>query len=550
MKKLYPLSLCLFALLALVACGENWYGSSSGDGSDVKSLRIDAENAFRDGKFKKSYEICEKIVRKDPTSSFGYYGMAKAGLWQYGISPLSVFSLIKPEKEGECPFMGEDLKTRNNYLQAMRKVFNALNELNRRDSLTVLWEFHEHGRKNRNWDSTFIITIEVDGQKVNKEVDLDERLSDFRKTFCGNSSSNDCSDTTSTGKKKFPLSDREFQNGYFGGVFLLSSFSQKFLNLFDTNNDGCITRKRDKDGENPATGPGYDYPASSGDWAKWGCAEKNKFDSPILLKCETDPITKEMKFGIDYAPVMEDLKDDLDEYYACVKACKENCDVKCQKELDDLNIADINDKIDNFEDLGDILNSMGIEGGEIEQYKAYASFYKIGVHRDVDGDGCIDEELLDGQDNDGDGLTNENSRLSSTDPEDGDLYGISPMNNSMYGNNYYKDNSNWEYNKPKDSKSPVSICNVPNCSKSPCTFPTCTLLLPDETGWVRVLNFTQKSYPDGTGDWTSNNPILKLDVAQDKNCKKYNLEYRKTRIGGCWPWYSQTQFEHYCNLKE
>jgi hypothetical protein len=140
MKKLYIFAL-YFALLVLAACGENWYGSSSiGGGSDVKSMRIDAENSFRKGDYKGSYKLCSLIVAKEPSSSFGYFGMAKASLWQYGVSPLSVFSLLKP-LEGECPFMGEDVNVRNDYLQAMRKIFNSLTELDRRDSLTALGSF-------------------------------------------------------------------------------------------------------------------------------------------------------------------------------------------------------------------------------------------------------------------------------------------------------------------------------------------------------------------------------------------------------------------------
>jgi len=541
MKKLYTLSLCLFALLVLVACGENWYGSGSGGGSDVKSLRLDAENAFRDGKYETSFNICKKITEIDPTSSFGYYGMARAGLWQYGINPLNIFGIIKT-KEDECPFMSEDIKTRNNYLQAMRKVFNSLTELDRRDSLTALWEFHEHGRKDRNWDSTFIIIIEVNSDKVNKEVDLDERLSDFRRIFCGGSSGNACSDTTSK-RKPFPLSDREYTSSYFGGILLLSSFSQWFLNLFDTNNDGCITRSPGTDRR-----PGIDYPSNASEWKKWGCKGSDKYDPPVLFKNEGG------KCVPDNSKILEDLQDDMNDYYKCVDTCRDKCDTKCQDKIDGLGIGDINNKIDEFgDDFGDIeniLNSMGIEGSEIEQYKANASFYKMGAHRDVDGDGCIDEELIDGLDNDGDGFINENSRISPT--EKGDPYrGISPMNNSMYGSNLYKDDSNWEYNQPEyfnlndpiERERLIPICNDPN-------YINCHIPEPNEYNWVTVLNFTQKKYPDGRRYWTSNNATLKLQVAQDKNCKTYKLPERIKLIGGCWPWYSQQQFDYYCNLKE
>jgi len=546
MKKLY-IAVLYFALLVLAACGENWYGNSPSGGSDIKSMRSDAESAFRKGDYKGSYTLCSLIVVKEPSSSFGYFGMAKAGLWQYGVSPLSVFSIIKP-LEGECPFMGEDIKVRNNYLQAMRKIFNALSELDRRDSLTALYEFHVRAKKDKGWARDTIFDVTIDNQQERQT--LDERLSDFRKTFCGNSPSNDCNDTTSGKRKPFPLSDREYKNSYFGGILLLSSFSKWFLDFFDTNKDSCLTRS-------PGVGriPGIDYPSSTAEWKKWGCVGTNglnskDFDLSISLKCPRDSITGEMSVVVDSKQILDDLNEDMQEYYECVYKCTKNCDTECKQEQ----IGDFNNKLDDFgdsfEDVSNILDGMGLGGSgdpdidqgslkdEIDKYKAYSSFYKMGTHFDEDGDGCIDEELLDGQDNDGDGFANENARLSPTDPND-KYYGISPMNNSMFGNNRYRDNTNWEYNKPVYFNQPVKICNAPDCS-------IFTMLPLNEEGWVTVINFTQKAYPDGKKYWTTNNADLKLRIVQDKDCSKYKLQDRINLIGGCWPWYSQQQFDEYC----
>jgi len=547
MKKLYIFAL-YFALLIIAACSDNLFGSSSpGGGSDIKSLRIDAENAFRKGDYEGSYIICKKITEIDPTLSFGYYGMAKAGLWWHGVNPLSIFSIVKPAKD-ECPFMGEEVKVRNNYLQAMRKIIPPLSELDRRDSLTALYELHVYARKNKGWDSTFIVTI---GDKQ-VSVNLNERLSisDFRKTFCDNSPSNDCNDTASTGKRKpFPLSDREYKSSYFGGILLLSSFSRWFLNFFDYNKDSCLTWNGGGQGI-----PGIDYPSTASEWQKWGCVGTNNYDLSVSLKCPRDSITGEMSVIIDTKQILDDLQRELEDYYKDVDNCTEACETKGIPD----EIGGFNDKIDDFDDafgeVADILNGLGLGGSgdpdidqgslkdEIDKYKAYASFYKMGTHYDEDGDGCIDEELLDGQDNDGDGFINENSRLSPTDPTN-PYYGISSMNNSMWGNNRYKDNSNWEYNKPMPIKptegKPVRICNSPDCS-------IFTDMPVDEDGWVTVINFTQKLYPDGKKYWTTRDANLKLEVAQDKDCSKYGLEYRKQKIGGCWPYYDQRKFKEYC----
>jgi hypothetical protein len=518
MKKLCTIALC-FALLALAACSDNLFGSSSGGsncGEDIKCLRTDAENAFRKGDYKGSYNFCEKIVKIDSTVSFGYYGMAKASLWQHDVTPLSVFSLVKLG-EDECPFMGKDVRVQNNYFQAMKKIVPVLSALDRRDSLTALYELYMQAKKN--------------GES------LDERLSWFKNTYCKDQ---DCKDTTNK-KESFPLSDREYKSSYFGGILLLSTFSKWFLGFFDNSEDGCIARRGERGKDNPGD-----------QWEKWGCEKADfDYDLSLSLKCSKDKTTGKMSVTIDSKQILDELQEELDKYYERVSNCTaEKCNDSVPNE-----IGNLNETIDNFggkdfKEVEDVLNGLGLAGSddlgedqkslkdEIEKYKAYAAFYKMGTHRDEDGDGCIDEELLDGQDNDGDGFINENSRLAPTDREH-PFYGISSINNSMYGDNLYKDDENWEYNKPVSFNHPVRICNAPDCS-------IFTDLPVNEEGWVTVINFTQLGYPDGSKYWTTRDMDLKLKVAQDTNCLEYNLEYRKNNIGGCWPYYDEPKFDRYC----
>jgi len=543
MKKLHTLLLCS-ALLVLAACsGDNLFGSSSSGnsdcGKDIKCLRLDAEKTFRDGKYQKSYEICQKIVEIDSTVSFGYFGMAKAGLWLHEINPLGIFSLVKTE-EGECPFMGEDVRVQNNYLQAMKKVIPVLSKLDRRDSLTALYEFHKRDSLSRvtngiGLDTTFIITVTVDGVSTNKSVSLDERLLEFRGVFCGGSPTGACSDTT-LGKKSFPLSDREYKSGYFGGILLLSTFSKAVLNFFDTNNDSCLTRRGGVNGV-----AGVDYPKDS-EWGKWGCISKDDYDLPISLKCPKDE-NGNMKVTINSDQILEELQKELDDYYDCVSKNPEACAEKIPD-----GIKDINKTIDNFDgdfkEVENVLGGLGLTTSddpdipslkdEIDKYKAYASFYKVGSYADEDGDGCIDEELLDGQDNDGDGFISENARLSPIDPNN-PLYYISPVNTI------------WN-NKPMRLPPPVRIYNSPD-------YGSYTELPPDPTtGLVTVIGFTQELYPNGNKYWTTRKMEDKLKVAQDKNCinpefgssLEEHLKYRIENIGGCWPYYDLERFRKHC----
>lgn len=553
MKKLCTIALCL-ALLIMVACSDNLFGSSSpSKDDDVKSLRIEAENAFRKGNYKKSYDICEMIVKKDPSYSFGYFGMAKSGLWLHGVNPFGIFSIIKTEDD-KCPFVGEDVKKQNNYFQAMKKVVPILDELYRRDTLTFLYGFHMRAKENKGWDTTFIITT-IDGKT--SYPNLNERLSEFRRTFCGNSPNSDCTDTISSGKRRepFPLSDREYKSNYFGGILLLSSFTKGLLGFFDTSRNGCLARRNGDDGKPGKKGvdnPG-DPIKDAAEWENWGCKKGDfDYDFRISLKCpkeggvvvETDGMLEEW---------LNELKEELDDYYSKVAICTENCE---NIELP-LAIGKVNETIDNFsgdfKEVEEVIKSLGgAIGGEdgeeesenildqIDKYKAYASFYKVGTHFDEDGDGCIDEELLDGLDNDGDGLVHENSRIAPTDPAD-PLYGISAMNNSMYGNNRYRDSENWEYNKPIRLPPPVMICNNPSCSEL-------TSLPPDSLGWITVLNFTQLKYPESSMKyWTTRDLDRKLRFAQDVNCSKYTLQQRIDSIGGCWPYYNEWKFRDYCS---
>jgi len=551
MKKLYIFALCL-ALLVLVACSDNLFGSSSSGnsdcGKDIKCLRLDAENTFREGKYQKSYDICSKIVEIDSTVSFGYFGMAKASLWLREINPLGIFSLVKTEKD-ECPFMGEDMRVQNNYLQAMKNIIPVLSSLDRRDSLTALYEFHKRdslsrATNGRGFDTTFIIKVIKDGiSNDTVKVSLEERLMDFREVFCGNSSIGACFDTTQ-GKKSFPLSDREYKSSYFGGILLLSSFSKAVLNIFDTNNDGCLTRRGTDS---------IDFPKDS-EWGKWGCVGNPDYDLPISLKCPKDENGK-MQVIIDSEQILGELQKELGDYYDCVATNPETCAVPD-------GVKDINKTIDNFDgdfkEVENVLGGLGLTTSEdpdspslkdeIDKYKAYASFYKLGSHIDEDGDGCVDEELLDGLDNDGDGFISENARLSPIDPNDL-FWGIGAMNSSMWGNNLYADAENKKYNEPRRLRPPVRIYNSPDYD-----YGSYTELSPDPDGFVTVIGFTQEGYPNGDKYWTSRDMELKLKVAQDKKCTnpefgsslEEHLEYRIKKIGGCWPYYNIEKFKKYC----
>jgi hypothetical protein len=487
------IALILFATIAaLFACSDN----SSDD--IIKSLRIDAENAFRRGDYKGAYEICSKMVAEDSTISFGYHGMAKAKLGERGINIADILGYVdigENETGGtnyKFAFLDSTVKFQNNILQAMKNVSAALAPLDRRDSLTYLYEFHQRSINDKNFDTTFIITVKDtldDGEvkETTKPVTLTERLGDFRKIFCN-----------ATGTcQGFPLSDREIKGSYFRNFLLMSQMIRTPLEFSDSNKDGCIAKRGIT---------GTDHPDKREEWKNWGCSSADyAYDFSGSVRMENG------KLILDMSDITEDEAEDL------------------------------NNQIDSFSgDMDEVISIMDALGmnsgsgdlkGDIEKYKANAVFYKVGTGIDEDGDGCIEEDILDGQDNDGDGLSNSNARAVDSDP----------INNSMSEDP--SDNDTISFPAPVYiSNRKGETCSIENHNPS-----SCTALWGDTiTKMATVIKFTQK--PDY---WTTNNTALKLLIAQDTICPPtHDLKYRQEHVGGCWPNYDENKFIKYWLKRE
>jgi len=541
MNRLY---IAIFALLCLASCSDNLFGSAGGGGhcgEDIKCLRTQAENDFRMGKYESAYNAYEKITEIDPRASVGYFGMAKVSFWWKSEHPLDIFSHLNFGDE-EIPLVGLPIKAQNEIYQAMRFISEPLTKLERRDSLTVLYEFHQ---KN--------------------DPAMSDRLTEFRRVFCNGSSTGTCYDTTTSKRDSFPLSDREYKSKTYYGGFSISSAAKAILEILDWNNDGCITRRGEFGVDNP--GDTTDHKK----WEAWGCSRNRLgvFEHDFSINILKDSLGN---LTIDFEQVLEDFDEQLADYYL---QQLENPDAPLPPQ-----IADINSKIDGFtENMGeviDILGNLGIDRGintgceikagysddecdplsevpadttdwqaELNKYKDIATFYRIGSRTDEDGDGCMDEELLDAFDNDGDGLNNENSKITISDIHS-PIWGKDGINNTMLGNILLdRDNAN-AMDMPVVKRVPsVWIRNVPNIPLSSCTYGTCTEILANEDGYLVVMAFTE--HPNY---WTTTNIDLKLQIAQDITCPpQYNLEYRKQNIGGCWLFYDDNKFANYMKNK-
>jgi len=525
MNRFFLLILCL-ALLALAACSDNLFGSPGNGncGTDVKCLQIDAENAFRDHNYARAYAIYSQIVGIDSTISVGYFGMAKAGLWMSRVNPFEVFAHVKQKEDGQIAFMDQLPAEQNRYFQGMRKAGPMLRELDRRDSLTALYEFHRRNIDS-GFDSTFTITIMQGDSTIRIEVNLEKRLAEFRQTYC---TAGEC--------PGFPLSDRVFRYNTYSGGLLISSISEKILNTMDTNKDGCITRRcpaSEADCNN--YNPGEPTVANFNEWAKWGCEKNSKggytYDLSINLDMNADGT-----FEVNLNQILGDM--DLEDYYGALGS-------NPLAELPE-DILSLNEKMDEFNgNMNEIIDIMNVfksnQGTEeipfkwednIGSYNNYSTFYKIGTNIDEDGDGCIGEEILDGHDNDGDGLTNGNARLVPIDWSHPEKFSLDGINNSMA--------ENLEWNLPKKyHKNDLSF--KPIC-KDRANGDRCPMPEADEDDSITVMLFTQKM----PNYWTNDTLDVKLMIAQDTICPpKYDLDYRKRRIGGCWPNYKEDTFRKY-----
>jgi len=552
MKRQYIISICLLCcamLLTIAACSENLFGSpgDSDCGKDTKCLRLDAENAFRGGDYAKAYSIYSQIVSIDPTASAGYFGQAKSGLWMKGINPFNIFSQVKTGKE-EIAFMNDLPVDQNRFYQGMRFIVPALKELEHRDSMTLHYDYHK--RNLSGFDTTFVRTMDSvswaraldsnefvpaniiivdngDGQNKTYEIPIDEKLRKFRKLYCPDGKN--CSGV--------PLSDREYSYNTYTIGLLIATVSETILKSLDTNRDGCIAKKC-PDGEDcNKYNPGEQTNLQA--WINWGCDKKNQYSYDLSINLA---VNENGEFEVDINKLLEDME--LEDFY-------EDQRKDPQASILPPDIQDFNGKMDEFnESIYDLLSVMGgfkDKGGsdniplglesEMGSYKDYSKFYKVGTYIDEDGDGCIGEDIMDGQDNDGDGLVNGNARLAPTDPEnpfyadDGPkLMGLHGMTGSSEDDKparFHRDDPNF---KP--------IANNPERTIFADVY--------DEYGYATVMKFTQRA-----GYWTSNNRDDKLRVAQDTVCPpKISLAQRKALIGGCWPNYNDDKFVKYWLKRE
>ena len=94
-------------------------------------------------------------------------------------------------------------------------------------------------------------------------------------------------------------------------------------------------------------------------------------------------------------------------------------------EIGNLSVDMLNASRDGVIGVDSTMADMGtsVIQSTVDTMKTFASFYRLQNRQDDDGDGCADEEILDGKDNDGDGLVDEDLRTTLADLFDNDRNG-------------------------------------------------------------------------------------------------------------------------------
>lgn len=160
-----------------------------------------------------------------------------------------------------------------------------------------------------------------------------------------------------------------------------------------------------------------------------------------------------------------------------------------------------------------------------------ASVYlNVGNRRDDDGDGCVDEEVFDGFDNDGDGEIDEDLRANETTVREENFLIHTPMQvKEVLVTDDYKsvDIDGDGVNGSEDSKENSFVIAASNDRKAAENH---LFKFAVDLSWIG----------ETVDDKIANKELARKDI--DVSNIKYDLEWRKKHIGGCWVNYDEERF--------
>jgi len=457
----FPVFLAL-AFLLVVSCNIfNPSGTTTVNTKDADALISYAEKQFQKAAYTDAADYFRKAILADSTKSEAYFGLAKSGLRAAGANPLKLLSLVSSSTStsgtNSVPFMNEGMEMQNIYYKGMQAVDTSLKPLVNRDTLTELWEYATLVDKH----SLLLDSLSDTAKKHSIEA--------FQTTY-----KHGTIYTWGASQKPFPLSDRKVKYSRFKVDYSLAEFVVLVLGFLDFNKDGSIDSK--------------DIPI------------KITRDSNGNINVNVSEIMNQAATDTNVANTLNSSIDKLASGSGDITALISSM-------AGTLGLADTGSNAISSQTKAAIDSQLVNFGGQ-------AKFYKLGDHKDNDGDGCLDEELFDSTDNDNDGLIDEDLRLVLPTSQPGKDGTDHDGDGTVDGANEY-----WP-----DAVQPAKDGNGKRLLPFVADFP---------------------SGPNGETNFNSSDLTLKAAVAADTLGTAYPLTKRKQLIGGCWHNYTEATFQAY-----
>jgi hypothetical protein len=348
-------------VMGLSACFQNPSTEPPEDSRPQYALIREAEEHYRNNRFAQAMAAYEAALALDSTLSAAYYGHSKATLGFYGINTTTLYEeWMEAISSDMSPILDHPDSVLTKRLQATKRTRLMLGMLTDRDTLTRWYNYLDETTP---WSDGVADTMYQQRRDFMTEylIKADLLMPGYR------------------ARAAFPLSDLKVSAASIANDYVM-------LNLFYT-----ITRL-------------YDFDLNDTIDARDSLMKKLKFGS-------------NGSFGIDS---LSNLGDELGDSAASMNL--NDLILKLQNGLDGSLCAFLVGGCSSL-DSGDLPVTPGSGSQNMDSVIAALGetvmFYQFGDGLDNDGDGCIDEEIMDEKDNDLDGFIDEDARVIPANKPDG-----------------------------------------------------------------------------------------------------------------------------------